>query len=112
VTYVQRVFDRNYQTAFPTPPFPEYTSGHSVQSGAAVAVLERLVGDTISFIDSTQVDVGQAPRPFASFRAARDEVAVSRLYGGVHYLPAIVDGVTQGSCIGERVLALRTRTSK
>ncbi len=109
VTYLQRVFDKNYQSVFPTPPFPEYTSGHSVQSGAAVAVLERLVGDTISFIDSTQVDVGQPPRPFASFRAARDEVAVSRLYGGAHYLPAIVDGVTQGTCIGTRILQLQTR---
>lgn len=112
VTYVQRVFDANFRTAFPTPPFPEYTSGHSVQSAAAVAVLERLVGDTISFIDSTQVDVGQAPRPFASFRAARDEVAVSRLYGGVHYLPAIFDGVTQGTCIGARILQLQTRTAR
>lgn len=109
VTYVQRVFDQTYQSVFPTPPFPEYTSGHSVQSAAAVVVLERLVGDTISFIDSTQVDVGQAPRPFASFRAARDEVAVSRLYGGVHYLPAIVDGVTQGTCIGQRILQIQTR---
>ncbi len=109
VTYVQRVFDAGYQTVFPTPPFPEYTSGHSVQSAAAVLVLERLLGDTISFIDSTQVDVGQPARAFASFRAARDEVAVSRLYGGVHYLPAIMDGVTQGTCIGQRILQLQTR---
>lgn len=112
VTYMQRVFDRKFQTVFPTPPFPEYTSGHSVQSGAAVAVLERLVGDTIAFVDSTQVDVGQAPRSFASFRAARDEVAVSRLYGGAHYMPAIVDGVVQGECIAKRVLQLQTRKAR
>lgn len=111
VTYVHRVFDKDYQTVFPTPPFPEYTSGHSVQSAAAVAVLERFVGDAIGFIDSTQVDVGHAPRPFASFRAARDEVALSRLYGGVHYLPAIVDGVKQGECIARRVLQLKTRAT-
>lgn len=112
VTYVRRVFDKKYQTVFPTPPFPEYTSGHSVQSAAAVVVLEHLVGDTVSFVDSTQVDVGHSPRPFASFRAARDEVAVSRLYGGAHYLPAIVNGVTQGACIGRRTLRLQTRTTK
>lgn len=112
VTYVQRVFDKNFQTVFPTPPFPEYTSGHSVQSAAAVVVLERLVGDSLSFVDSTQVDVGHPPRPFASFRAARDEVALSRLYGGVHYLPAIMDGMTQGTCIGRHVLQLQTRIVK
>jgi hypothetical protein len=112
VTYVQRVFDKKFETAFPTPPFPEYTSGHSVQSGAAVLVLEHFLGDTISFVDSTQVDIGQPPRAFTSFRAARDEVAVSRLYGGVHYLPAIMDGLTQGTCVGERVLTLKTRAPK
>lgn len=112
VTYVQRVFDKSFQTVFPTPPFPEYTSGHSVQSAAAVVVLERLVGDSLSFVDSTQVDVGHPPRPFVSFRAARDEVALSRLYGGVHYLPAIMDGMTQGTCIGRHVLQLQTRIAK
>jgi hypothetical protein len=109
VTYLHRVFDPKFETIFPTPPFPEYPSGHSVQSAAAVTVLNQLVGDTISFIDSTQVDVGQKPRPFASFGAARDEVAMSRLYGGVHYLPAILDGVVQGNCIAKRVLQLKTR---
>lgn len=109
VAYVQRVFDPSYRTVIPTPPFPEYTSGHSVQSAAAVQVLIAQLGDTIAFVDSSQVDVGQPARPFPSFTAARDEVAWSRVYAGVHYLPAVVDGVTQGNCIGDRVKALRTR---
>jgi hypothetical protein len=109
VAYVQRVFDPEYRTVIPTPPFPEYTSGHSVQSAAAVEVLIRALGDTIAFDDSSQVDVGQPARRFASFSAARDEVAWSRVYAGVHYLPGVVDGVTQGQCIGRRVNQLRTR---
>jgi membrane-associated phospholipid phosphatase len=95
----------------PTPPFPEYPSGHSVQSAAAVQVLIAQLGDSLAFADSSQVDVGQPPRTFASFSAARDEVAWSRVYAGVHYLPAVVDGVTQGMCIGDKVKALRTRTA-
>jgi len=110
VAYVQRVFDPSYSTVIPTPPFPEYPSGHSVQSAAAVEVLVRMVGDTVSFSDSTQVDVGQPPRAFANFTAARNEVAVSRIYAGVHYVPAVVDGLEQGRCIGNRVLErVRTR---
>ncbi len=109
VTYVQRVFDPKFQTVIPTPPFPEYTSGHSVQSGAAVDVLIALLGDTIAFTDSSQVDIGQPPRPFASFSAARTEVAMSRVYAGVHYFPAVQDGLVQGQCIGRRVRALKTR---
>jgi membrane-associated phospholipid phosphatase len=109
VSWVQRVLDPDYRTVIPTPPFPEYPSGHSVQSAAAVQVLIAQLGDSLAFVDSSQVDVGQPPRPFASFTAARDEVAWSRVYAGVHYLPAVVDGMTQGSCIGDKVKALRTR---
>ncbi len=104
VTYVQRVFDKSFQTVIPTPPFPEYTSGHSVQSAAAVEVLIALLGDTVAFVDSTQVDIGQPARPFASLRAALDEVSVSRVYAGVHYMPAVTLGLTQGRCIGRTVL--------
>ncbi len=112
VAYVQRVFDPSYRTVIPTPPFPEYTSGHSVQSAAAVDVLIAALGDTIAFDDSSQVDVGQAARRFASFSAARDEMAWSRVWGGLHYLPAVIDGVAQGQCIGKRVMGLRTRAGE
>ncbi len=103
VTYMRRVFDKNFQTVIPTPPFPEFTSGHSVQSAAAVEVITALLGDTMSFIDSTQVDIGQPPRIFASLHAALTEVAISRVYAGVHYFPAVVLGMQQGQCIGRTV---------
>ena len=103
VTYMHRVFDPAFATVIPTPPFPEYPSGHSVQSAAAVHVLEAILGDTVAFVDSSQVDIGQPPRAFTSFRAARDEVAMSRVYAGVHYFPAVLNGVVQGTCIGRAV---------
>lgn len=59
-----------------------YTSGHSVQSAAAVQVLTAFLGDTIPFADSTQVDIGQPPRTFENFTAALEEVAVSPIYAG------------------------------
>ena len=112
VTFVQRVWDPNYATVFATPPFPEYSSGHSVISGAAVQVLRKMLGDTIAFVDSTQVDIGHSPRPFTSFTAALNQVAISRVYGGIHYMQAVFDGMTQGVCIGDRVLErLKTRKS-
>jgi hypothetical protein len=111
VAWMHRVVDPKFTTVIPTPPFPEYTSGHSVQSGAAVQVLKALVGDTVAFVDSTQVDVGHPARPFANFTAALEEVAVSRIWAGVHYVPAVVDGKVQGACIGDRVMSrLKTRT--
>ena len=110
-TWVRRVVDPRFVTVIPTPPFPEYTSGHSVQSGAAVEVIVSALGDTIPFIDSTQVDIGQPPRRFGSFSAALAEVAISRVYAGVHYFPAVTEGLAQGRCIGRKVRSLVTRRS-
>ena len=93
-----------------TPPFPEYTSGHSVQSAAAARVLTWLFGADYSFTDHTHDARGLAPRSFASFDDAAREAADSRLYGGIHYRAAIDRGLEQGACIGDRVNALVFRS--
>lgn len=112
VTYVHRVFDRKWTTLVATPPFPEYPSGHSTLSGAAATVLIQLLGDSTPFTDSTQVDIGASARSYGSFTEALDEVAISRVYGGIHYMPAVVNGKVQGECIGQRVLSrLKTRAT-
>jgi hypothetical protein len=112
LTYIQAVIDPTWNTPAVTdpvltPPFPEYPSGHSVQSGAAAAVLSNLFGIDYAFTDHTHDALGMTPRSFASFDEAADEAAISRLYGGIHYRPAIENGVAQGRCVGERVLELR-----
>ena len=86
-----------------TPPFPEYTSGHSVQPGAAASVLTALFGDNYKFTDKTHAERGLPPRTFYSFFQAADEAALSRLYGGIHYMPAIELRLMQGKCIGAKV---------
>jgi hypothetical protein len=110
VTYIQLAFDSNWvPPLMETPPFPEYPSGHSVESGAAAAVLEAFYGSDTAFDDRTHNDRGWGPRRFRSFRDAADEAAASRLYAGIHFRSAIEHGVTQGRCIGAQALALLTR---
>jgi hypothetical protein len=87
-----------------TPPFPEYPSGHSVISGAASTVLNHYFGDNFAFTDDTEVPFNMGTKPFSSFHAAADEAAISRMYGGIHYMPAIKIGVEQGRNIGKYVL--------
>jgi len=89
-----------------TPPFPEYPSGHSVQSAAAAEVLTDLFGDRYAFTDQTHADRGYLPRSFESFQAAAAEAAISRLYGGIHYRSAIEQGLAEGRCIGQQVNAI------
>src|SRR5262249_16711082 len=86
----------------PTPPFPEYLSGHSTVSGAAAATLTNLLG-AVPFEDSTSITLGHAVRKFSSFRAAADEAGLSRIYGGIHYPIPNVEVGNLGRCVSGRV---------
>jgi membrane-associated phospholipid phosphatase len=108
VTYIRAVIDPAWEPLLITPPFPEYPSGHSTQSGAAETVLTAIFGADFAFSDATHEEDGLAARSFASFRAAAEEAAVSRLYGGIHFRAAIDLGLEQGRCIGAHAVALRT----
>jgi len=99
-TYINEHIDPDWKPLLQTPAFPEYTSGHSVISTAAAELLTDLLGDNFAFHDDTEVPYGLPARDFTSFRAAAAEAAISRLYGGIHYMPAIENGVGQGRLIG------------
>jgi PAP2 superfamily len=109
VTYARAQFDPDWLPLLVTPPFPEYPSGHSVQSGAACQVLTDLFGRRYDFVDRTHDDLGFPPRRFGSFLEAAEEAAVSRLYGGIHFRAAIDNGLTQGRRIGRAVSRLSLR---
>lgn len=103
ITYIRNYIDPDWDSYIQTPPFPEYPSGHSVASGAAATVLTALLGD-LPFVDDTHRARGMPPRRFRSFHDAAREAAISRLYGGIHYIFGIENGLLQGQCIGETVL--------
>ncbi len=109
VTFIKRVIDPNWEPLMVTPPFPEYPSGHSTQSGAAAAVLTQFFGDNFAFDDATHVKDGLKSRRYASFAAAAEEAALSRIYGGIHFRAAIAQGLAQGRCVGAFATALKTR---
>ncbi|WP_299054750.1 vanadium-dependent haloperoxidase [uncultured Polaribacter sp.] len=99
-TVIKAYFNSEWKPILQTPPFPEYTSGHSVVSGAAATILTEIFGDNFSFDDNTEVAYGLPIRSFTSFNAAADEATISRMYGGIHYRSAVEIGVGQGRKIG------------
>ncbi len=103
-TLINQHFDDSWKPILQTPPFPEYTSGHSVVSGSASTVLTAIFGDNYQFDDDTEIPYGLPIRSFESFNKAADEAAVSRLYGGIHYRAAIDIGLTQGRQLGQFVV--------
>jgi hypothetical protein len=109
VTYIHRLIDPKWEPLLITPPFPEYPSGHSTQSAAAAGVLTKLFGENFAFEDRTREGDNLKPRSFASFQAAAEEAATSRLLGGIHFRSAIERGLEQGQCVADYVNALHTR---
>lgn len=99
-TLINTHIDENWKPVLQTPPFPEYTSGHSVVSGAAGVALTSIFGDDFAFDDDTEVPYGLPVRSFPSFEAAANEAAISRMYGGIHYRKAVDVGVKQGRDLG------------
>ena len=106
ITIINRSVDEKWEPYIQTPPFPEFTSGHSVVSNAATAVLTRLLGDNFEFTDNTEIPFGMPPRKFNSFFEASVQSSTSRVYGGIHYPETARISILQGRAIGGYVLKL------
>ncbi|WP_420154562.1 vanadium-dependent haloperoxidase [Siphonobacter sp.] len=103
-TYINNLIDDQWQPLLQTPPFPEYPSGHSVVSAASAVTLTAVLGDHLTFADSSELAYGLPVRQYSSFKAAATEAAISRLYGGIHFKTAIDDGFSQGESVGTWIL--------
>jgi hypothetical protein len=91
----------NWMSFIVTPPFPDYTSGHSTFSAAAATVLPLFFGtEDLPFTTGSDFLPG-ASRSFSTCEDAAEEAALSRIYGGIHFRTASEDGLQAGTSIGE-----------
>jgi membrane-associated phospholipid phosphatase len=97
VTYIRKHIDPKWEPLLITPPFPEYPSGHSTQSGAAAEVLTKSSAKDFAFDDSTHERDGMAMRSYPSFWAAAEEAGISRLYGGIHFRAASIAALNRAA---------------
>jgi hypothetical protein len=102
-TLINKYIDYEWKPVLQTPPFPEYTSGHSVVSGSAATVLTNIFGDNFNFLDDSELRYGLPIRSYSSFKQASQEAAISRMYGGIHYRAAVEVGIGQGVKVGNLV---------
>jgi len=106
-----------YQAAtFPTPPFPEYVSGHSTFSGAGAKVLQQFTGSDLfgarvtvrpgtSFVEPGATPLLPTILTWPTFASARDEAGTSRRLGGIHFPDADLHGRTLGASVGQAAWA-------
>lgn len=91
----------NWMSFIVTPPFPDYTSGHSTFSAAAATVLPLFYGtEDLPFTTGSDFLPG-VYRSFTTCFDAADEAALSRIYGGIHFRSASEDGLQAGIGIGQ-----------
>lgn len=103
-TAIRKYIDPHWKPFLQTPPFPEYSSGHSVVSAASAVILTHYFGPDFSYTDNTEINYGIPPRKFTSFNQAAKEAAISRFLGGIHFKDAIENGLVQGNSVGGWVL--------
>lgn len=101
-TFIRQTMDSTWEPAIPTPPFPEYLSGHSTISAAAADAMTAILG-SVPFEDSTSIFLGHPMRKFNSFHDAAVEAGMSRIYGGIHFPSGNVEGRKLGDCIASKI---------
>jgi len=104
ITVINENIDPNWEPLLQTPPFPEYTSVHSVASSTIAAILTKVFGDNFSFTDNYEMPYIGITRSFPSFIKASEEACISRKYGGIHFNSAIENGKTQGRALGAFII--------
>lgn len=100
----------------PTPPFPEYTSGHSAFSAAGAEALRLFTGrddfgaSVVIPAGSSRIEPGTVPAHdvvlrWTTFTEAADQAGLSRRLGGIHFLSGDLNGRLLGRRIAARVMA-------
>jgi PAP2 superfamily len=103
-TAINKFIDPDWQPYLQTPPFPEYTCGHSTVSTAAAEALTAMYGDNFAYTDTSELEFGIANRSFTSFRHAAEENNWARFYGGIHFHPTCVVSKEYGNKVGTYII--------
>jgi hypothetical protein len=104
-TVINKYIDPEWRPLLQTPPFPEYTCGHSTGSAATAEALTHVFGDNFSYTDTTELEFGIKSRSFKSFRDAANENNWARFYGGIHFHNSCLVSTEYGKKVGSLVVS-------
>jgi PAP2 superfamily len=103
-TVINKYFDAEWKPFLQTPPFPEYTCGHSTVSSSAAEALTSVFGDNFVYTDTSELEFGIKNRSFTSFRQAALENNWARFYGGIHFHNSCIVSTEYGRKVGDLVV--------
>lgn len=99
-TAINKYIDDEWRPYLQTPPFPEYTCGHSTVSSSAAETLTDVFGDNFNYTDTSELEFGIKNRSFTSFRQAAIENNWARFYGGIHFHNSCIISTEYGKKVG------------
>lgn len=102
-TAINKYIDAEWRPYLQTPPFPEYTCGHSTVSASAAEALTNVFGDNFAYTDTSELEFGIKSRSFKSFRDAAIENNWARFYGGIHFHNSCIISTAYGKKVGNAV---------
>jgi hypothetical protein len=103
-TAINKFFNADWRPHLQTPPFPEYTCGHTTISAAAAEALTSVLGDHVAYTDTSELEFGIKSRSYPSFRAAAMENIWARFYGGVHFHNSCIVSNHYGTLVGDYIV--------
>jgi hypothetical protein len=104
VTYIRNVLNHPaWNALFATPAHPDYSSAHCVQSSAIAIAFSSIFGDNYQFTDHTGENIGMVPQHYNSFKDVANQVALARVYAGIHTSLACRAGLQEGKKVAENI---------
>ena len=100
ITVIRENIEPEWNSFLQTPPFPEYTSGHSVITAAASTVLTHMIGDNTALLIPLKWSISAWKRHFSSIIQAADEAGIRAVWWHPIFRSAIEEK-KQGHHIGE-----------
>src|SRR6185312_4630906 len=118
IQFIRRVIEPSTNSAtwwkpfIPTPPYSDFPANHATFAGAFTHALTTLFGTNVHFtnstykghqaiIDGNSVDMGTYS--YNSFYEMANDIAISRVYGGIHTRHAVEEGIKQGIKTAENI---------
>lgn len=109
VTYIQKLIEPGWLPFITTPAHPEYPAAHAFVTGTVMEAVTKVLGSHITVTDHTYDFRGWTPRTYTTLTAAGEEAGISRLYGGIHYLPSINTGLLLARDLGKKIGDIQLR---
>ena len=106
ITYIRNYMGHTtWNTLYTTPAYPDYPAGHPTNGGVLAVMLSDVFGTNFSFDVNYYSYLNQPSRHYNSFEELAQEMAIARVYSGIHYKPAVYAGVALGKKVAQNILS-------